>query len=200
DTRKAFSPSGFVKMACVNLLAGHMDQTNGTFALNEMQTRSKGPTNEYISTVSSEMARFFITHTGALSVLIDAPEAYESKADLFAFIKSLPKTWDETIYLEQEFNSHVSVAKRKDNTWFVGTVFNEKGGNHKLPLNFLDKNTTYEVTIYRDAKDTHCETNKEAYFIETKEISSNEKEIEVFVAPGGGYSAMFMPIKGVTRN
>ncbi|MFI3262581.1 MAG: glycoside hydrolase family 97 catalytic domain-containing protein [Rikenellaceae bacterium] len=195
DARRAFSPSGFVKIACINLLAGHIDQTNGTFALNEMQTRSKGPRNEYLSTVSSEMARFFITHTGALSVLIDAPEAYESKSDFFAFIKNLPKTWDETIYLEQEFDSNISVAKRKGDVWFAGTVFNEKGGSHSLPLSFLNKDTKYLATIYRDANDSHCKTNKEAYFIETKEIPTNEVSLEVFVAPGGGYTITFTPVK-----
>lgn len=86
DRRTAFNPRQFVKMACINLLAGHMDQTNGTFALNEMATRSKGPRNAYPSTVSAEVARFIFTHTGSLSVLIDAPEAYEEKSDLFEII------------------------------------------------------------------------------------------------------------------
>jgi alpha-glucosidase len=96
DRRMAFTPGQFVKMACVNLLAGFFDQTNGTYALNKMKDRDKGPRNEFNSTVSAETARFFITYTGHLSVLIDAPEAYEAKSDIFDFIKQLPSSWDES--------------------------------------------------------------------------------------------------------
>ncbi len=190
DRRSAFNPRQFVKMACVNLLAGHMDQTNGTYALNEMATRSKGPRNEYLSTVSAETARFLFTHTGAFSVLIDAPEAYEQKADLFKVISSLPAKWDETKYLEMEFRSHVSVAKRTGDRWFAAVVYNECGDAHTLELDFLEPSTTYTATIYSDAEDTDFRTNKEAYAISTQTVTAKDV-IEVTVPDGGGYSVIF---------
>ncbi len=190
DRRAAFNPRQFVKMACINLLAGHMDQTNGTYALNEMATRSKGPKNEYNSTVSAETARFFISHTGAFSVLIDAPEAYEQKADLFEFISLLPNSWDETKYLDMDFNSHVSVAKRKGDRWYAAAVYNEKGGDHSLDLDFLEPNTKYRAKLYRDAQDTDYITNKEAYTVESLEVTSKD-EINVSVPAGGGFSVIF---------
>ncbi len=190
DRRAAFNPRQFVKMACINLLAGHMDQTNGTYALNEMATRSKGPKNEYDSTVAAETARFFISHTGAFSVLIDAPEAYEQKADLFEFISRLPNTWDQTIYLDMDFNSHVAVAKRKDDIWYAGVVYNEKGGEHSLSLEFLEPNATYLARIYRDAEHTNYITNKEAYTVETTTVSATDT-IKITVPAGGGFSVIF---------
>jgi len=189
DRRTAFSPIQFVRMACVNLLAGPMDQTNGTYDLNQMKSRSKGPRNAYNSTVSSENARFFITHTGNLAVLLDAPEAYSKKADLFDFIKQLPLKWDETRYLDLDFNSHVMVARKKDQTWYVGCVYDENGGNSKLCLSFLDKDVSYELTLYQDTEQTNFITNKESYKIVKMKVKRGDV-IPVFVAPGGGYSAI----------
>ena len=167
-----------------------MDQTNGTFALNDMKSRLKGPRNEYNSTVASETARFFITHTGHLSVLIDAPEAYNAKSDLFAFIRSLPVTWDETRYLEMDFDSHVAVIRRKGEDWFSGVVYNEKGGKHRMELDFLEPDVKYEATIFSDSPSTHYIKNKEAYLVK-KEIVQSDKVLETTVAPGGGYTIIF---------
>lgn len=190
DRRTAFIPRSFVKMACINLLAGHMDQTNGTFALNEMKSRSKGPYNDYNSTVSAEVARFVVTHTGALSVILDAPEAYGQKADLFHVISSIPSTWDETRYIEMRYDSHISVAKRNGDSWYAAVVYNEKGGNHKLNLDFLDQGATYSATIYRDAPDTDYINNKESYTIESRTVTSSDS-VEVAVPAGGGFTVIF---------
>lgn len=189
DCRMAFLPKEFVKIACVNMLAGPIDQTNGTYELNKMSTRLKGPRNEYYSTVASETARVFITHTGHLSVLIDAPEAYSRKADLFTFIKEMPSSWDETLYLKMNFNSHVSIARRSGDRWFLGTVYDEKGGEDVLKLNFLDEGE-YEMILFTDSEETNYITNKEAYKISNRKVQKDDI-ISIFVAPGGGYTAIF---------
>lgn len=189
DSRRAFTPRQFVKMACVNLFAGAMDQSNGVYELYKIKERSKGPKNEFNSTIASENARFFITHTGHLSVLLDAPEAYSNKSDMFEFVKNLPDVWDDTRYLDMDFSSHVSVARRRGDTWFLGTVYSEEGGKCNLKLDFLDKNTEYVMTLYKDADNTHYIDNKEAY--EIKKLSVNNKsELIVDVTPGGGFSAI----------
>lgn len=193
DRRTAFSPSGFVKMACINLLAGAIDQTNGIYELNKIKERERGPKNDYNSTIASENARVLVTHTGHLTVLIDAPEAYENKSEMFDFIKQLPKCWDESRYLDMDFNSHVTVARRNVDAWFLGTVYNENGGKQKLKLDFLDDNVQYEVTLYKDSPNSHYVNNKEEYEI-VKTFVSSKSVLSVDIAPGGGYSAIFRKI------
>lgn len=189
DRRRAFTPGAFVKMACVNLYAGAMDQSNGVYELYKIKERSKGPVNEFNSTISSENARFFITHTGHLSVLIDAPEAYKYKNEMFEFIRNLPQSWDETKYIDMDFNSHVCVARRSGDVWYVGTVYNEEGGKHNLTLDFLDKDCTYEMILFKDKNDSHYIDNKEAYEIK-KEMVDYKSSFIINVVPGGGYSAI----------
>ncbi|MFI3303610.1 MAG: glycoside hydrolase family 97 catalytic domain-containing protein [Rikenellaceae bacterium] len=194
DGRRAFTPSQFTMMACVNLLAGPMDQTNGTYALNTIKSRSKGPRNEYYSTVAAETARAFITHTGNLSVLLDAPEAYEEFGDIFEFIASLPNQWDEAKYLEMSWGERVSIARRSGDQWFLGTVYGNAGGKDVRTLEFLDSDKKYSATIYRDAPTTDFKKEKETYEVEKIAQIGASDILNVKVANGGGYSVIFTPI------
>ncbi len=195
DRRWAFTPTQFTKIACVNLLAGPMDQTNGTYALNTIKSRSKGPRNEYYSTVAAETARAFVTHTGNLSVLLDAPEAYEAFGDIFEFISSMPNRWDEAKYLNMDWGKRIAIARRGGDKWYLGVVYGDEGGVDDRSLDFLAPDTKYSATIYRDAPTTDFKTEKESYEVEhVASVTSNDK-LNVKVANGGGYSVIFTPIK-----
>ncbi|GAL81083.1 maltodextrin glucosidase [Algibacter lectus] len=93
DSRKAFTPETFIKMALVNAIQGPLDMNNGNFDITGINTgkRQKGPKklNSYLSTVVSEVARTLVVFSG-LVCIPDAPEAYEAKADLFEFIQKMP--------------------------------------------------------------------------------------------------------------
>ena len=85
DSRKAFTPETFIKMALINAIQGPLDMNNGNFDLIGINKgdRLKGPKkkNTYFSTVVSEAARTLVVFSG-LVCLPDAPEAYSKKADL----------------------------------------------------------------------------------------------------------------------
>ncbi|MFI3306577.1 MAG: glycoside hydrolase family 97 catalytic domain-containing protein [Rikenellaceae bacterium] len=195
DRRWAFTPNQFTMMACVNFLAGPMDQTNGTYALNTIKSRSKGPNNEYFSTVAAETARAFVTHTGNLSVLLDAPEAYEEFGDIFEFISSMPNQWDEAKYLDMDWGKRIAIARRGGCEWFLGVVYGDEGGSESRTLEFLDPNTTYSATIYRDAATSDCFKEKETYEVVKLGNLTSSDTIDVKVANGGGYSVRFVPVK-----
>jgi len=72
----------------------------------------------------------------------------------------------------------------------LGTVFDEKGGNHTLRLDFLEEGQGYEAVIYCDDDDSHYVNNKESYRVETQRVSRSDI-LSVTVAPGGGYSVIF---------
>jgi len=64
DSRRAFTPESFLKMAMVSALVGPLDQANGNFGIKSINAgeRKKGPRkkNSYISTVVSESARCLV--------------------------------------------------------------------------------------------------------------------------------------------
>ncbi|MFG0254801.1 MAG: glycoside hydrolase family 97 catalytic domain-containing protein, partial [Rhodopirellula sp. JB053] len=115
DARKAFTPETFLNMAMVSGLTGPLDMSNGNFGINSINAgeREKGPKkrNTYISTVVSEVARNVVINTGLIT-LPDAPEEYCRKSDLFAFLRDMPATWDDTRVPNSKLGEYISVARR----------------------------------------------------------------------------------------
>jgi alpha-glucosidase len=195
DTRKAFSPSEFLKMSMINALSGPLDQCNGAYDLHGINQgeREKGPIKKdsYNSTVVSETARTLVIFSGLIT-LPDAPEEYQKKADLFEFIRHMPATWDESRVIHSKIGEHITTARRHGDQWFVGSVINEQSGTLSIPLDFLEKGRTYTVTFYEDAPETHFVKNREAYRIRKGQASSNDV-IEAILAPGGGHCMWIRP-------
>jgi alpha-glucosidase len=195
DSRRAFSPESFLKMAVVSSLVGPLDQSNGNFGLGSINAgeRKKGPkqTNSYVSTVVSECARCLVIPTG-LVTLPDAPEEYLKKADLFEFLKQMPATWDESRVLSSKTGEYISVARRTGDTWFVGTVNNETKRSLEIPLNFLNAGESYAVTLFEDTSATHGMKNAEAYAVKTKTVKQSAV-IQANMAVGGGHAMILRP-------
>ena len=52
--------------------------------------------------------------------------------------------------VDGEIAKHVTIARRKGDDWFVGTVTNTEKRDLKIPLNFLTPGKKYEASIYYD--------------------------------------------------
>lgn len=198
DSRRAFTPTAFLEMAMINALTGPLDQANGNFGLKGINAgeREKGPRqrNSYISTVVSEVARVLVISSGLIT-LPDAPEEYSKKADLFEFIRQMPTTWDETRVLNSRMGEYITTARRTGDTWFVGSVNNEKMARElPVPLTFLDAGKTYQATLFQDAPQTDGIKNPEAYEVLTKPVKAGDT-ITARMALGGGDAMILRPLK-----
>ena len=197
DSRRAFTPSSFIKMALVNAITGPLDQSNGNFGINSINAgvREKGPrqTNSYNATVVSEVARTLVIFSG-LVTLPDAPEEYRKKSDLFQFLKEMPATWDESKVIQSKIGEYIATARRSGDTWFVGTVNNESERRLDLALDFLDPKKKYEATIFEDAADAHGLKNAEVYEIKKQKVNA-KKTIKAKMAVGGGHAMIIKTLR-----
>lgn len=196
DSRKAFTPETFIKMALINAIQGPLDMNNGNFDLVGINKgdRLKGPKkkNTYFSTVVSEAARTLIIYSG-LVCLPDAPESYEKKSDIFEFIEKMPVgKWDESKVLSSKIDDHISTARRFGEEWFIGSVASKKGVSLDLNLDFLAEGENYTITYYEDTKDTHGMKNPEAYQIRKGNVKKGDV-IKAIMAPGGGHCMWIRP-------
>ncbi|WP_209404387.1 glycoside hydrolase family 97 protein [Pseudozobellia sp. WGM2] len=196
DSRRAFTPESFIKMALINAITGPLDMNNGNFDLTGINAglREKGPRekNSYFFTVSSEMARTLIIYSG-LVCIPDAPEVYEAKSDLFEFIQKMPVgKWDESRIVHSKIDTYITTARRHDQEWFVGSVYNQKGGALEIKLDFLDSDLEYDITFYEDTPETHCKTNPEAYQVRAGKVNKGDV-VKAVMAPGGGHSMWIRP-------
>lgn len=68
------------------------------------------------------------------------------------FLKGLPTAWDESRLLEGEPSCYVTMARRKDSTWYVGGICASRSRTAEVNLSFLDDGCYY-ATLYQDGID-----------------------------------------------
>ncbi len=74
------------------------------------------------TTNAHELALSVVFHSGVLH-FADKPESYLEQPDFVqAFLKNVPVTWDETVVLEGDPASHVVLARRKGDVWYLGGI------------------------------------------------------------------------------
>ncbi|HMI02815.1 MAG TPA: glycoside hydrolase family 97 catalytic domain-containing protein [Pedobacter sp.] len=71
--------------------------------------------------------------------------------DEIEFFKYVPTTWNESRYLMGEIGENISVARRKNDTWFVGSAAGLKDWKGNIVLDFLQSGKKYTATIYEDS-------------------------------------------------
>lgn len=195
DSRRAFTPKTFIRMALINALQGPLDMNNGIFDVTGVNAgkREKGPRklNSLETTSVAEAARTLIVFSG-LVCIPDAPEAYTEKSDLFEFIKEMPVgKWDESKVLHAKMDTYISTARRSGDQWFIGSVHVE-GGTLEIPLDFLEEGKTYTVTYYEDTKETNSKTNPEAYQVRTSTVKKGDV-IKANIVAGSGHCMWIRP-------
>lgn len=175
------------------LIGGPMDYTPGIF---EMDIAKINPENDSHANVTlANQLGLYVTMYSPLQMVADLPENYERFADAFQFIKDVAIDWDETRVLEAEPGQYITYARKAkgENEWFVGNTNGYDARTSNIVFDFLPKNTTYEATIYSDAKDANYKTNPQAYQIKKMKVSSKSK-LSLYCAPGGGYAISIKPL------
>ena len=175
------------------LLSGPMDYTPGIFQLNNFRFTSPGSNEidkEAIvpSTIAKELA-LYVVYYSPMQMAADLPKHYKKHLDAFQFIKNVPVNWDKKLILNSKISEYVTIARKDSNSgnWYIGSITDEKERNFDLNLNFLDKNKSYEATVYSDTNNTHWKNNPMEYQIKTIEVD-NKSIINMYVAPGGGFA------------
>lgn len=197
DSRRAFTPQAFIRMALINALQGPLDMNNGCFDISSINAgeREKGPKAKNLyTTVTAEAARTLIIFSG-LVCIPDAPEAYAEKSDLFEFIREIPVgKWDETKIVHAKMDEYITTARRHGEAWFIGSVHNEPGGTLPITLDFLEAEKEYDITYYEDTDETHFKTNPEAYQVRKGTVKKGDV-VNAKIAPGGGHCMWVRPTK-----
>ena len=145
------------------------------------------PDHRVHTTVAKQLALMVLLYS-PLQMAADLPENYEGNP-AFAFVEDLPTTWDET---RAPLGVIGDVLRRSGDAWGAGVVTDKEGRSLDLPLDFLEKDRSYEVTIYRDGDGAHWETAPDRVEIDTRTVKHGET-LALKLAPGGGQAIRFRP-------
>ncbi len=169
------------------LMGGPMDYTPGFFHFQLNQYEASRTTR--VKTTLAKQLALYVTVYSPLQMAGDFPENFNQHLDAFQFIKDVPVDWDDTKILEAEPGDYITIARKQKGgkNWFLGAITDENARKSTINLNFLEGNTKYEATIYRDADNADWKLNPEAYIIE-KRIVTKMDALDLKLAKGGGYA------------
>lgn len=143
------SPQHELTVPFTRMLAGPLDFHQGGFRSvlpSEFKPRNIGPV--VMGTRCHQMA-MYVVYEDALPMIVDYPQAYEGQEG-FDFICKVPTTWDETRVLDGEVGKRITIARRKGNEWYVGSMAGAEAAQVSVPLSFLPKGVTFQATTWSD--------------------------------------------------
>jgi len=165
------------------MLSGPMDFTPGIFDLHyeKLDTPSKVK-----STLAHQLALYVVLYS-PIQMVPDYPEHYEQYPDAFQFIVDVPTDWEQSIALQGEMGDYVVFARqqRGGNDWYLGAITGTEARKLDLPLDFLERGSSYTAEIYRDGPSGHWDENQYDYIVERRVVTSEDR-IEASIGRAGG--------------
>ena len=113
--------------------------------------------------------------------IMDVPE--------LKWFNDLPVVWDDTKVLESDMEKYATIARKKGDEWFIGSLNGQEARTVNLKFKFLDKNKKYKATIYTDDSSMNTITN-----VKIKEANIDHHSVLSFdIAPRNGIAVYITP-------
>ncbi len=123
----------------------------------------------------------------------DRPEAYQGEKEV-EFFAALPTVWDETRVIHDEIGEVATIARRRGDEWFVGTITNEESRSVSIALDFLKPDTLYVAHLYTD--DANAGSERTGVRADTARVSSTTVW-RTELAPSGGAALRLVPEQSI---
>lgn len=141
----------------------------------------------HLTTYAHELALPVVFESAWLH-FADSVEAYRSlpKAPT-EFLKNIPVAWDETRFLAGEPGDYIVLARRHDDTWYIGGINgrdNER--NVTVPLTLLE--SAGRMTLIQDGPDART-------FDSSSRPARASDSLAVQMKPYGGFAAVLSPTR-----
>lgn len=118
----------------------------------------------------------------------DKPADYEGEPEV-EFFQKVPTVWDDTKVVNGKIGEYATIARRRGEDWFVGTINNSEPRQLPLPLDFLAAGRSYTASIYADDDSVPTRTQ---VGIERRPVTS-ETVLDVPLRAGGGQAVWITP-------
>ncbi len=174
-----------VTIPFLRMLAGPMDYTQG--AMRNATRNNYRPVNSEpmsLGTRCRQLAEYVI-FDAPFTMLCDSPSNYLQEPECTEYIAEIPTVWDETLVLNGKIGEFVTMARRKGDTWYVGSMTDWTPRDMTVELGFLPAGR-YSVEIFKDGANAHRAARD--YAKEEQTVVPGDK-LKLHMAPGGGWVA-----------
>jgi alpha-glucosidase len=187
---KIITPDADLNIVFTRMLAGATDYHQGGF--NALPTDKFIVQNikPYVMGTRCHMLAMYVVLENYLPMVCDYPDAYIGQPG-FEVIKKIPGSWDATKVIAAELDQYVSIARRKNDSWYIGTITNNDARKIDFNFNFLPIGK-YEAEIYSDAADTNENAN---HLTKEKKIVDKNTILKLSLGPGGGNMIILNKLK-----
>ena len=177
-------PEYDVMIPFIRMIAGPMDYTPGA-----MRNATKPYFRPLHSMPMSQGTRchqlaMYVIFEAPLQMLADNPTAYMKEQECTDFIAGVPTVFDETVALDGKLGEYVAIARKKENSWYVGAMTNWNERDLTIDFSFLGEGN-YEAVVFADG--LNADRDATDYKKITSSITASTK-MKIHLAPGGGFA------------
>jgi len=166
------------------MLAGPMDYHLGGFrsvTREEFQSIEDNNLEPVVMGTRCHHLAMYVVYENPVPMVCDFPDAYKNQPG-FEFIEQVPTVWNETKVINAKVGDYITIARRHEDDWYIGSMTDWTGRELEIPLNFLPEGN-YSATMYSDTEKTIENPN----ILEKKEITVSSKDIiTIKLTTGGG--------------
>lgn len=167
----------------IRMMAGPMDYTPGAMrnaTKSEFKPSHSNPESQ--GTRCHQLALYTIFEA-PLQMMADSPTAYMKEQESTDFIAKIPTTFDETVALDGEVGKFVTIARKKADTWYLGTITNWDSREITIDFSFLEKGKKFAAEIFSDG----INADKAAVDYKREKITvDSTTKLKYRLASGGG--------------
>lgn len=178
-----------INMPFSRMLAGPADYHLGGFRAQMRDDFKIQYINPFVMSTRCHMLAMYVVLENYLTSLCDTPQAYEGQPG-FEFLLKVPSNWDDIKVPHAKIKEYVTIARKKGDDWFVGSINNSTARDLSLKLDFLDDGN-YLAEMYTDSPETVKDPNK--LLKQTIEVTKNDV-IDLPLAADGGAVVHLMRI------
>ena len=172
------------------MLAGPMDATPGGFNNVLRENFESRTTNPMVMSTRTHQTALFVVFESELQMVADSPDAYDGQKEI-EFLKAVPASWDETRVLNGVPAKYITIARRRGNEWFMGSITDRDARELDVPLSFLASGA-YDAEIYSDGP--KAATQPTDSVAEKRRVNA-QTILKLRLAPAGGSAIRLVPVR-----
>jgi len=183
------TPAHDVTLPFIRMAAGPMDFTPGA-----MLNATASDFRSVFSTPMSQGTRchqlaMYVVYESPLQMLADNPTHYMEQPECMEFLSAVPTVWDETRVLNAKVGEYLTLARRRGDTWYVGSMTDWTPRDFEIDLGFLGAG---QYTMRSWADGINAGRYAADFTRRSATVKSREKTM-IHLAPGGGWAAILTP-------
>ncbi|HUS01382.1 MAG TPA: glycoside hydrolase family 97 protein, partial [Chitinophagaceae bacterium] len=175
------TPDADMDIFFTRMLAGSTDYHLGGFRALPQSKFVVQNSRPYVMGTRCHMLAMYVVLENYLPMLCDYPDAYIGEPG-FEVLKNIPTIWDKTLVADAKVGKYISIARKKDDAWYIGTVTNSTAREIKINLDFLPAGN-YSAEIYSDAPESSENPN---HLVKKKTVVNKTTLLKLALSSGGG--------------